>query len=89
MAMAELNCMPLLVESCKLCPRNIEGSVYALLMSTINMGQLVSYQLGSLLMVILGITQSSFGNLWLMILLVNIIMLLPLPLLKLVSTRRS
>lgn len=38
-------------------------------------------------MLALGITQNCFDYLWLMILLVNIIMLLPLPLLKLVPNR--
>ncbi len=34
----ELNIMPLLVLSCKMCPKNIEATMYAFLMSTMNMG---------------------------------------------------
>lgn len=38
----ELNLMPLLVLACRLCPKNIEGTMYALLMSTINLGSIAS-----------------------------------------------
>ena len=34
----ELNMMPLLVLSYKMCPKNIEGTMYAMLMSTMNIG---------------------------------------------------
>lgn len=34
----ELNTLPILVLACKICPSNIEGTMYALLMSTINLG---------------------------------------------------
>lgn len=40
--MAELNMLPILVLACKICPAKIEGTMYALLMSTINLGQLVA-----------------------------------------------
>jgi hypothetical protein len=35
----ELNMMPILVLACRMCPKNIEGTMYAMLMSTINMGK--------------------------------------------------
>lgn len=38
---AELNLMPILVLACRMCPKNIEGTMYAMLMSTINMGALM------------------------------------------------
>jgi hypothetical protein len=38
---AELNMMPLLVLSCKMCPKNIEATMYAMLMSTMNMGNYI------------------------------------------------
>lgn len=83
-ALAEINSMPLLVLCCQLCPKNIEGSLYALLMSTMNFGGLISFQLGGLIMICLGINQHNFDLLWLMLLITNLMMLLPLPLLKLV-----
>ena len=83
-AIGEINIMPILVLSCKLCPKNIEASLYALMMSTLNLGQLIASQLGGLLMLALGITQTEFDHLWILILLTNVIMLLPLPFLLLV-----
>ena len=42
---AEINMMPLLVLACRLCPKNIEGTMYALMMSIYNFGGMVSVQL--------------------------------------------
>ena len=77
----ELNMIPLLILCCKICPKNIEGSLYALLMSTINFGALVSNQSGGILMILLGITQTQFSNLWAMILITCLAMIIPLPIL--------
>src|SRR3569623_1548148 len=73
-ALGELNTMPLLVLCCRICPKNIEGSLYALLLSTWNFGILISSQLGGLFMIMLGITETNFIYLWLMLLLTNLIM---------------
>lgn len=35
----ELNLMPILVLACRMCPKNIEATMYAMLMSTINFGK--------------------------------------------------
>lgn len=82
----EINIMPILVMSCTLCPKNIEASLYALMMSTLNLGNLIASQTGGLLMLLLGITQDNFDYLWVMVVLVNCLMLLPLPMLLLVPT---
>lgn len=50
----ELNTMPLLVLACKMCPKNIEGTMYALLMSTINLGGLLSGQIGAVITYYMG-----------------------------------
>ena len=34
----ELNIMPILVLACRMCPKHIEATMYAMLMSTINFG---------------------------------------------------
>jgi folate/biopterin transporter len=78
---AELNLMPLLVLCCRICPKNIEGSLYALLMSTWNFGSMISGQLGALLMIALGIDEKEFGNLWILVLITSFLMVLPLPML--------
>jgi folate/biopterin transporter len=80
-ALGELNSMPMLVLCARICPKNIEGTMYAFLMSVINFGGMVSMALGSLLMVIVGVDQSHFGLLWLLILISNLTALLPLPML--------
>lgn len=81
----ELSMIPLLVLCCKICPNNIEGSLYALLMSTMNFGSMISSQSGGLLMIFLGISQTHFSNLWALILITSTSMLLPLPLLYFVE----
>ena len=77
----ELNMLPILVLCCRICPKNIEGSLYALLMSTMNFGSMLSSQSGGLLMLALGITQTNFKMLWALILITSFVMIAPLPLL--------
>lgn len=81
---AELNMLPLLVLCCRICPKNIEGCLYALLMSTMNLGAMFSSQTGGLLMLGLGITQTNFKYLWALILITSLIMIAPLPMLALI-----
>lgn len=76
--------MPLLVLSSKLCPSGIEGTFFALLMSIDNVGLLTSSWGGGLLLHILKITRTEFSNLWIAILVRNILRVLPLTLLFLV-----
>ncbi|KAL9260852.1 putative folate-biopterin transporter 2 [Drosera capensis] len=68
----KLKWMPLVVLSAKLCPPGIEGTFFALLMSIDNVGFFTSSWGGGVLMHILGITPTSFGNLWIGILVRNI-----------------
>lgn len=35
--------MPILVLACRMCPKNIEATMYAMLMSTINFGNINIY----------------------------------------------
>jgi folate/biopterin transporter len=86
---AELNIMPLLVLCCKVCPKNIEGSLYALLMSTWNFGLMASGQLGGLMLMILGITDKNFENLWILVVVTSGLMVLPLPILYWVKEDES
>jgi len=84
-ALAEINTMPLLVLACNICPKNIEGTLYAFLMSVINLGSLFSNQFGSTLTSKLGITSSNFDNLSLLIFIANIVLIVPMPALYLVN----
>ncbi|KAA8525645.1 hypothetical protein F0562_007473 [Nyssa sinensis] len=79
-----LKWMPLLVLSSKLCPPGIEGTFFALLMSIDNVGILSSSWGGGFLLHILKVTRTQFDNLWLAILIRNIMRIAPLSLLFLV-----
>jgi folate/biopterin transporter len=74
--------MPVLVLAARLCPEGIEATLFALLMSVLNISALCSFQLGAGLTYILGVTESNFDNLWILVLIANVSSLLPLPLLK-------
>lgn len=79
-----LKWMPLLVLSSKLCPSGIEGTFFALLMSIDNVGLLTSSWGGGFLLHILNINRTQFNNLWLAIIIRNIMRVFPLFLLFLV-----
>ncbi|KAG9455932.1 hypothetical protein H6P81_000440 [Aristolochia fimbriata] len=80
----QLKWMPLLVLSSKLCPPGIEGTFFALLMSIDNFGLLTCSWFGGLLLHILKVTRTEFGNLWVAILVRNVMRILPLLVLFLV-----
>ncbi|KAG7556422.1 Biopterin transporter family [Arabidopsis suecica] len=73
-----LKWMPLLVLTSKLCPHGIEGTFFALLMSIDNAGLMTSSWLGGILLHVLKVTRTEFGNLWLAVLIRNVMRLLPL-----------
>jgi folate/biopterin transporter len=75
--------MPVLVLSARLCPPGVEATLFALLMSVVNLSGLLSQELGALLTHWLQVTETEFRNLWLLVLLTNLSTLLPLPLLGL------
>ncbi len=72
--------LPILVLSARLCPKGIEATFFALLMSIINLSSLLSHELGALLTHWLGVTETNFDNLWLLVVMTNLSTLLPLPL---------
>lgn len=72
----ELHLMPLMILACKMCPKQVEASFYAFVLAVINLGYLVSYQLGGLITFALGITATSFANLWILVVLSAIFPLL-------------
>ncbi len=75
--------MPVLVLSARLCPSGVEATLFALLMSVVNLSGLLSHELGALLTHWLKVTETDFSNLWLLVLITNFSTLLPLPLLTL------
>lgn len=81
--------MPVLVLAARLCPKGVEATLFALLMSVNNFAGFLSYQGGGLLMHWLEITESNFDNLWLLVVIANVSTLLPLPFLGLLPSANA
>jgi folate/biopterin transporter len=80
--MGQIAYMPVLVLAARLCPPGVEATFFALLMSITNLGGLVSNELGAVLMHQLGITETNFDAMWLLVVIANLSHLLPLPFLS-------
>merc|ERR1719149_424836 len=80
----QLAFMPLLVLAASLCPPGVEGTLFALLMSTFNAGGIVGQELGAVLTQALGVSTSAegggtdFSHLFDLVLICNLASLLPL-----------
>jgi folate/biopterin transporter len=79
--MGQIAFMPVLVLAARLCPPGIEATLFALLMSVLNLAGLVSHEMGALLTHWLGISEHNFDRLWVLVTIANLTTLLPLPLL--------
>lgn len=75
----QITWMPVLVLSARLCPKGVEATLFALLMSIWNLSGLVSHELGALLTAWLGVTENNFDQLWLLVVITNLSTLIPLP----------
>ncbi len=84
--MGQIAFMPVLVLSARLCPAGVEATLFALLMSIVNLAGLVSHELGALLTHWLHVTETDFDNLWLLVTITSLTTLLPLPLLFLLPS---
>ncbi len=80
--MGKIAFMPVLVLAARLCPPGVEATLFALLMGIHNSAGLISHEGGALLMHWLGVTETNFDNLWLLIIIANLSTLLALPLLN-------
>ena len=74
--------MPVLVLCARLCPRGVEATLFAVLMSITNLAGIISYEGGAIITHWLGITDRNFDNLWLLVVITNLSTLLPLPFLN-------
>jgi hypothetical protein len=72
----QLHLMPLMVLAAKMCPKQVEASLYAFALAVINLGCMVSYQLRGILAYSLGITATNFKDLWILVILVSVFPLL-------------
>ena len=77
--MGQIAFMPVLVLAARICPPGVEATLFALLMSVTNLAGLVSHETGAVLMHYLGVTETNFDKLWLLVTITNLSTLLPLP----------
>lgn len=75
----ELNMLPILVYACNICPKDIEATIYAMLMAVTNFGSLMGGQIGNAILYSMGITQTDFSKLWMFIAFTSVFLLLPIP----------
>jgi folate/biopterin transporter len=87
--MGEISFMPVLVLSARICPPGVEATLFALLMSVLNLAGLLSHEFGAVLTHWFGVTETNFDNLWLLVTVTNFSTLLPLPLLFLLPSTSS
>ncbi|GMF23543.1 unnamed protein product [Phytophthora lilii] len=75
---SRLKTMPVMVLCAKLCPKGIEGTLFALLMSISNFSRSVSEFWGALVCAWLGIAKDEYDMLWLAIVLRSILKVVPI-----------
>ncbi|MCU0568501.1 MAG: folate/biopterin family MFS transporter [Oculatellaceae cyanobacterium Prado106] len=80
--MGQIAFMPVLILAARLCPPGIEATFFALLMSVYNLAGFISYELGAGLMHWLGVNETNFEQLGLLVVITNLTTLLPLPLIR-------
>nr|CCA22642.1 folateBiopterin Transporter (FBT) family putative [Albugo laibachii Nc14] len=73
-----LKAMPVLVLSSKLCPKGVEGTMFALLMSISNFSFSVSEFVGAIIASFLGISRTSYQYLWCAVLIRSTMKIVPL-----------
>jgi folate/biopterin transporter len=76
--MGQIAFMPIMVLAARICPLGVEATLFAGLMSIFNFGGLVSQEFGALIMSWLGITDTNFNSLWLLVLISDLCTLTPL-----------
>jgi len=79
---SRLKSMPIFVLCAKLCPPGVEGSLFALLMSTSNCSRSISSYWGALLCYWMGIQKGHYEHLWLAVLVRSVLKLVPIFLLS-------
>jgi folate/biopterin transporter len=80
--MGQITFMPVLVLGARLCPPGIEATLFSLLMSSFNLSGLLSQEWGAVLTHYLGITDTNFDKLWLLVVITNIGSIVPLIFIK-------
>ncbi len=79
--------LPILSLACVLCPKNLEGTVYSVFMSSLNLGGILSHLNGGILTSLMHISSKNYANLHWLILIAKITSLLPLPMLYCIDNK--
>ena len=87
--MGQIAFMPIMVLAARICPLGIEATLFALLMSIFNLGAVISKEFGAIIMHWLGITETYFDHLWLLVIITNLIAVLPLLLINFLPTEKT
>lgn len=77
--------LPVVCLVAKICPKGIEGSLYALIMSISNFGGTLSSEWSAVMASALGITSSNFDNFITFIIICNVLAIIPIAATKLVN----
>ena len=77
--MGQISWLPILVLCARLCPKGVEATLFALLMSIWNLSLFVSSEISAVLTSLLAVTEANFENLWLLVTITNLSTLIPLP----------
>lgn len=64
----EIMTMPILILVCNLCPKNVEGTLYAMFMGLMNLGYFIGGQLSAVLAHVFNVTEKNFDQLHYLIL---------------------
>ncbi|MEW5311375.1 MAG: hypothetical protein WDW38_003096 [Sanguina aurantia] len=83
--LGEVMMTPMLALSARVCPEGAEATLYATFYSILNLSTAISTGLGSALTSLFGVTSADFSHLTWLVLVCNVSMLLPLPLLLTLS----
>ncbi|AFZ55633.1 folate/biopterin family MFS transporter [Anabaena cylindrica FACHB-243] len=87
--MGQIAFMPVMVLAARICPLGIEATLFSLIMSIFNLGGAISKEFGALIMHWLGITDTSFDALWILVIITNLSALLPLLFIKLLPEKET
>lgn len=79
--------LPILSLACVLCPKNLEGTIYSVFMSSLNLGGILSSLNGGILTSAMNISTKDYSNLHWLVLASKISSLLPLPMLYFIDDK--
>jgi len=70
--MNEVHLMALMIMAVKVCPKEVESTVFEVIMGVINVSYLISYESGGLISKLLHIGNGNYENLWIQVLIATV-----------------